>query len=125
MSAPLYKGFSSVNRNGLKTNLTDIELVKQDIRNALLVQIRSVPGYPKYGSVIPLLPFELESTTGGISGVLIQNAKAQIAKDPRVTLTNITMTVNDGHALTLNITLNFVQFNITDNLVLEFSKAIR
>jgi len=125
MPTPLYIGFSSVNRPGINTVLTNIELIKADLMNALLVPLRSVPGYPRYGSVIPLLPFELDSPTGGVVNVLVQNAKQQIAGDPRVSLQSIDLTHNDTHTITLNIVLLFVEFNMQDSLVLNFSTETR
>lgn len=126
MPNSLYIGFSSVNINGLNTTLTDIELIKQDIRNALLIPIRSVAGYPRYGSVIPLLPFELDSPTGGLTNILVQNATQQIKQDPRVSLNNITLSRSDDtHTLTLNISLTFVQYNMTDSLIINFSTENR
>jgi len=126
MPTPLYIGFSSVDRPGTNSVLTNIDLIKADIRNALLVPIRSVVGYPRYGSVIPLLPFELDSTTGGLVDILVQNAKEQIANDPRVSLVSIDLD-NDipTHTITLNIILYFVEFNMRDSLVLNFSTGNR
>jgi hypothetical protein len=126
MPAPLYVGYSSINNNGLNTTLTDIELIKQDIRNSILISIRSVPGYPRYGSVIPLLPFELDSPTSGITGVLVQNVTKQIKQEPRVSINNISLIRSDDtHSLTLNISLNFVQYNMNDSLVINFSTENR
>lgn len=125
MPAPLYIGFSSINRPGINTVLTNIDLIKADLMNALLIPLRSVAGYPRYGSVIPLLPFELDSPTGGVVSVLVENAKQQIANDPRVSLQNIDLTRNDSHTLTLDIKLFFVEFNMADNLVLNFSTETR
>jgi phage baseplate assembly protein W len=126
MPTPIYIGFSTVDRVGINTIATNIELIKADIRNALLVPIRSVVGYPRYGSVIPLLPFELDSPNGGIIDALIQNAKNQIANDPRVRLDNISVD-NDtvGHSITLTIVLFFIEFNMTNALTLNFSTENR
>jgi phage baseplate assembly protein W len=126
MPTPLYIGFSSVDRQGINTALTNIDLIKADLRNALLVPIRSVVGYPRYGSVIPLLPFELDSPTGGLVSVLVENARDQISNDPRVTIQNIDLN-NDiaTHTVTLTISLFFVEFNMTDSLVLNFSTETR
>lgn len=125
MPSPLYIGFSSVNRPGIDTVLTNIDLIKADLLNALLIPLRSVVGYPRYGSVIPLLPFELDSPTGGVVNVLVQNAKEQIANDPRVSLQSIDLVRNDSHSITLNINLLFVEFNMQDSLVLNFSTETR
>lgn len=125
MPTPLYIGFSSVNRSGINSVLTNIEIIKADIRNALLVPWRSVVGCPRYGSVIPLLPFELDSPTSGIVSVLVQNAKQQIAADPRVSLQTIDLVRNDSHSLTLSIGLLFVEFNMEDSLTLNFSTEAR
>jgi hypothetical protein len=124
MPAPLYTGFSSVNRPGINTTLTNIELIKADLRLALLVPIRSVPGYATYGSVIPLLPFELDSPTGGIVGQLVNNVKKQIGNDPRVKVNSVDLD-RDNHTLTLTINLFFVEFNMADALVLNFSTETR
>jgi hypothetical protein len=125
MPAPLYIGFSSVDRPGITSVLTNIELIKADIRNALLIPLRSVPGYPRYGSVIPLIPFELDSPTGGVVNILVENAKQQISNDPRVSLQNINLSRDDPHTITLTIGLLFVEFNMRDNLVLNFSSETR
>lgn len=125
MPAPLYIGFSSVNRPGINSVLTNIDLIKADLLNALLIPLRSVPGFPKYGSVIPLLPFELDSPTGGVVNVLVENAKKQIANDPRVKLQSIDLTRSDSHSITLNIVLWFVEFNMEDSLTVNFSAETR
>jgi hypothetical protein len=125
MPAPLYIGFSSVNRPGINSVLTNIDLIKADLLNALLIPLRSVPGYPKYGSVIPLLPFELDSPTGGVVNVLVENTKQQIKQDPRVKLKSIDLTRDNSHSITLNIVLFFVEFNIEDSLSVNFSSETR
>jgi hypothetical protein len=126
MPSLLYVGYSSVGRTGINTTLTNIALIKADIINALLVPLRSVVGYPRYGSVIPLLPFELDSPTGGVVSLLVQNATQQIKNDPRVTLNQISMDRNtETHTITLTINLFFVEFNMSDELVLNFSTETR
>lgn len=126
MAVPIYIGFGSVNANGLKTTLVNIELIKNDIRNSILIPIRSVVGYPTYGSIIPLLPFELDSPTNGLISVLVTNATQQIKNDPRVSLNSISLIRNDDtHALTLNISLFFVQFNISDTISIDFTAETR
>ena len=126
MPTPLYVGFSSVGRSGINTTLTNIEIIKADLRNALLVPIRSVAGYPRYGSVIPLLPFELDSPTGGIVSLLVQNTKQQISNDPRVSLQSIDLNNDiETHTITLTINLFFVEYNMSDALVLNFSTENR
>ncbi len=122
----LYIGFSSVNRPGITTVLSNIELIKADLMNALLIPIRSVVGYPRYGSVIPLLPFELDSPAGGVINVLVQNATQQIKNDPRVSLQTIDLNNDsDTHTITLTIRLLFVEFAIQDELILNFSTETR
>lgn len=126
MPTALYIGFSSVNQPGINTTLTNIDLIKADLMNALLIPLRSVVGCPKYGSVIPLLPFELDSPTGGVVNVLVQNATQQIKNDPRVSLNSISLDRNDDtHTLTLTINLQFVEFNMQDSLTLNFSTETR
>lgn len=125
MPGPLYIGFNSVNRPGINTTLTNIELIKADLMLALLVPLRSVVGYARYGSVIPLLPFELDSPSGGLVNQLVENAKKQIANDPRVKLNSIKMDRDNNHIVTLTINLFFVEYNMSDALVLTFSTASR
>lgn len=125
MPSPLYIGFSSVNRPGIASVLTNIDLIKADILNSLLIPLRSVPGFPKYGSVIPLLPFELDSPTGGVINTLVQNATQQIGNDPRVTLSSINLVNDDIHTVTLKIVLFFVEFNMEDSLTVNFTTETR
>jgi hypothetical protein len=126
MPAPLYIGFSSVGRPGINTTLTNIDLIKADLLNSILVPIRSVPGYARYGSVIPLLPFELDSPTGGVVNILVQNATQQISNDPRLSLNSISLVRNDEtHTISLAINLFFVEFNMSEELVLNFSTETR
>jgi hypothetical protein len=125
MPPPLYIGFSSIDLSGINTVLTNIELIKADLMNALLVPLRSVVGYPRYGSVIPFLPFELDSPSNGVISVLVQNAKQQIAGDPRVTLQTINLIHNDSHTITLDISLLFVEFKMISSLTLNFSTENR
>ena len=126
MPSPLYIGFSSVDRSGINTTSTNIDIIKADLRNALLVPLRSVVGYPRYGSVIPLLPFELDSPIGGIVSLLVENAKQQLANDPRIELQTIDLDNDiETHSITLTIHLFFVEFNMSDALVLNFSTENR
>jgi hypothetical protein len=126
MPPPLYIGFSSVGRPGINTTLTNIDLIKADLLNSILVPVRSVVGYPRYGSVIPLLPFELDSPTAGIVSILVQNTTQQISNDPRLKLNAISFVRNDAtHTISLTINLFFVEFNLSDELVLNFSTETR
>ncbi len=126
MPSPLYIGFTSVDRSGINTTSTNIDIIKADLRNALLVPLRSVVGYPRYGSVIPLLPFELDSPIGGIVSLLVENTKQQLANDPRISLQTIDLDNDiETHTITLTIHLFFVEFNMSDSLVLNFSTENR
>jgi hypothetical protein len=126
MPAPLYTGFSSVNRPGINSTVTNIELIKKDLELAILVPIRSVRGYARYGSIIPLTTFELDSPTGGLVNQLVENARQQIRNDPRVKINSINLERDTAkHTITLNISLLFVEFNMSDNLTLTFSTETR
>lgn len=78
---PAFVGFNTVNQFK-KFTLTDFDLIKRDLANALNIQQGQIPGKPQYGTTIWSYLFESQ-TEDTINKVLDELARV-IALDPRI-----------------------------------------
>lgn len=117
-NTPTFTGFSSVQGMG---SLHDIELVKQDLINAIYTRKGERLMNPEYGSIIWDLIFELK--TPAIISEIENDLKRIIASEPRVLLQQMEIAEQE-HGYVGYITLYFVQFKTSDKLKLDFNSAI-
>lgn len=122
MKSNLYNGFSTTITRGADTGVHDIDLVNADIANRFNTPLRSRVGRADFGSIIPLLLFELGDPT--TQNLINADVDRNIKADPRVTLANKIVNVNlDQHSVEVRLLLNYVELDTTDWLV--FSVGIR
>lgn len=116
--AILYKGFSTYNRNK-KFRVTDFELVKQDLINHFNVRKGEKLMQPNFGTIIWNVLFE--PLTDHVRQAIIDDVKSVVSYDPRVVLTNITITDKD-YGIQIEIDLLYRQTNQTNTMSLTFNK---
>jgi phage baseplate assembly protein W len=80
---PTFIGFSTIGQCK-KFTLTDFELIKQDLFNALNIQQGSLPGRPGYGTTI--WGFVFENQTEETQAGMITELQRVVGGDPRLFL---------------------------------------
>jgi phage baseplate assembly protein W len=114
MTAPLYRGFSSVANDGIDTRLFDVELVKQDLLNHFNTRVDDRVGRPSFGSIIHDLLFDLfDSRT---EGLVIADAQRIFSEDPRVVPLEVNVEIDpEQNQIRLTATLQMVEFDMNTN----------
>jgi phage baseplate assembly protein W len=114
--AILYRGFSTINRNK-KFRLTDLDLVKQDLINHFSIRKGEKLMQPNFGSIIWSMLFE--PLTDSANQQIIDDVKAIVSYDPRLSLQNITITEQD-YGLQIEVDLVFLPQNLSTTLSMQF-----
>ena len=79
-------GYSTINRYKTYT-VTDFELIKRDLLNALNIRQGEMPGRPEVGTSMWSLIFEPQSPQ--TSQEITREIQRVVAQDPRITVSNI------------------------------------
>jgi phage baseplate assembly protein W len=82
---PTFIGFNTINQYK-KFTLTDFDLVKRDLSNALNIQQGEIPGRPQYGTTIWSYIFENQSPE--TNQAILQELQRVIELDPRIFVSN-------------------------------------
>jgi len=114
----LYKGFSTNGRKK-KFRVTDFDLVKQDLINQFSIRKGEKLMQPNYGTVIWSLLFE--QLTDTLKQTVITDITAIASSDPRLRLTNITVT-DFQHGIQIELDLTYIPSNQSGQLKLSFDK---
>lgn len=121
MAASLYRGFSTVAKEGLDTRLRGIELVKQDLVNHFETRLGERVGRPEFGSIIHDLLFDLFDDR--TEGLVFADVNRVISQDPRVEPLDVQVNVSpDAHQIEVTITLNILEFDMTDQFTITFEE---
>lgn len=80
---PTFIGYNTINQPG-KPTLTDFELIKRDLANALNIQQGQLPGRPAYGTTI--WSYVFESQMPETQQAILQELQRVISTDPRLYL---------------------------------------
>jgi len=107
----LYKGFSSAT-DSIDTRLTDIDLVKQDLRNHLSIQRGEVRGVPRFGT--RLKEIIGQPLTAFTKKIVENDVKTVINYDPRVELRKFDVT-SDLHSISIVARLYYIEHDIEDD----------
>jgi len=111
-----YTGFSSKNYEKNKSfRLTDIELVKEDLRNHIFTRQGERVKMATFGTRIPDLPFEqLDDMT---LEVVREDLTKVFSYDPRVSLRELqVIPLYEESAILAIADLNFIYLNFSDQL---------
>lgn len=113
-----YTGFSTYNRQR-KFQLTDFELVKQDIFNHFCIRKGEKLMNPKFGTIIWGLLFEPFSDD--VKDAITEDIKNIVNYDPRVIADRVTVTELD-FGIQLELELRYVLSNQTSTMKLKFDR---
>lgn len=106
----LYKGFSTV-AGAINTQLNDIELVKQDLRNHLSIQKGEVRGVPRFGTrIYDMIGQPMNDYT---KNIVKNDVQAVINYDPRVEMRSFEMD-SDVHSITIRARLYYIELDMED-----------
>lgn len=113
MVGNLYRGFSSLDNRGPDTAVYDRILVNRDLLNLFNTPLGSRVGRRRFGSIIPLLAFELGDAN--TNSLIEQDVRRNISSDPRVSLSDLRITVDlDQHTVLVELLLNYIELNTQD-----------
>lgn len=123
MATKIYRGFSTANflidrQQGF--NLTDQDLVKQDLLNHLYTVRGERVHQPNFGTRIPLLAFEpLDDTT---LNIVREDITAVFEYDPRVKLAGLSVNaMPDNNMIVALVDIHYIELNTQETLKLEFN----
>jgi phage baseplate assembly protein W len=116
--ATLYKGFSTNNRSK-KFRVTDFDLVKQDLINHFNIRKGEKLMQPNFGTIIWGTLFE--PLTDAVRQSIINDVESIINYDPRISLSNISITDKD-YGIQIELDLLYRPNNQLGSLNLQFNK---
>ena len=118
---PTFIGFNTINQFK-KFTLTDFELIKRDLTNALNIQQGSLPGRPNYGTVIWSYVFEnqtLETENG-----ILQEIQRVAGGDPRIYINDANVYPQDNGIL-IELQVQVVPSQTSQRLAIFFDQETR
>ena|ERR1035441_4123972 len=117
-----YYGFSTVSsKSQKKFILTDNDLIKQDLLNALKVRRGSRVMQPNYGCIIWEKLFETISPSDAQD--ISDNIKSIINNDPRINLVSIDISPSANN-ITITLVLKYVTTNQTEQMIIIFNERM-
>jgi phage baseplate assembly protein W len=114
----IFKGFSSRAENS-NYKLYDFQLIKQDLINRLSVRKGERIENPEFGTIIYDVLFE--PLTPALKQAVADDISQNLNSDPRVSTQDITVSEVDS-GISIQATLTYVPYNITEKLTLSFSE---
>lgn len=119
-SAPVYRGFSTVNPENSSPSLYDISLIKQDIINHFHIRQGEKLSDPEFGTIIWDILFE--PLTEDVKNAIVQNVSRIINYDPRVRVNKIDVKQPYEHAIRIDCELIYLPYSIVEKLQLTFDE---
>lgn len=114
-------GFNTIGQQK-KFTLTDFELIKRDLVNALNIQQGELPGRPWYGTVI--WSYVFENQTVEVENAILAEIQRVAGGDPRIYVTDAAVyPQNNGMLLELN--LQAVASTTAERLSIFFDQETR
>tara|TARA_X000000950_G_scaffold61687_2_gene75175 strand:+ start:366 stop:743 length:378 start_codon:yes stop_codon:yes gene_type:complete len=117
--AVLFKGFSTVDKNRAPYTLTDTNLIKRDLLNHFYTKKGERVMRPNFGSIIWDMLMEPETPT--LQEDIRDDIKRIVDLDPRVTLENTILYVND-QTIRAEVVIKYYNIDQAETLYLEYSK---
>lgn len=115
----LFVGYSTLDRPKFQYKLYDIDLIKRDLLNQFMTPRGARVMLPNFGCIIWELLFE--PFTNAVREEIVADAKRVVKSDPRVELVSVNVT-SGQQSLIIQMLLNYVPFNVTDSLYVEFKR---
>lgn len=114
-------GFNTINQNK-KFTLTDFELVKRDLSNALNIQQGDLPGRPEYGTTI--WSFVFESQMPEVQKQILAELQRVAGGDPRIYISDATVYPQDNGML-IELQVQIVPSTTAERLAIFFDQETR
>lgn len=115
----LFRGFSSFESIRPKTEIFDIELVKQDLLNHFHTSRGERVMRPDFGSIIWDLLFE--PFDQDLKDAVVADVQNVIDQEPRVTLRTVDV-IEFEHGLRINISVIYNPLDVVGTFELEFDR---
>lgn len=118
-----YRGYSTAGGKKL-TKLYDFELVRQDLMNAFNTRKGERPRSANYGSIIPDMLFEMNTTKN--VGIIYAEVERIIKSDPRVGIININIDTEQEYVVIVEADLLYYgdENQYTFNMVFDLKNGI-
>jgi len=114
-----YRGFSTVNPDGIGYQLYDIQIIKQDIINHFHIRQGELLSNPNFGTIIWDILYE--PLTERLKEVIAENVTTIINYDPRVSVVSVSIDQYES-GIQIDSTLSFLPYNISENMRLTFDQ---
>jgi phage baseplate assembly protein W len=115
---PRFRGFSTINKTK-KFSLTDFDLVKRDLLNHLNIREGELPGRPEFGTRI--YNFAFDPNTDQTRRAVTKELERVIGYDPRVTLNDMVLTVEE-HGLVIELIVTITPNQNPESLFIRFDE---
>ena len=119
-NSQFYRGFSTVDATSSSVTLFDRELIKQDLLNHFNIKKGESLMNPTFGTIIWDVIYE--PLTYELKDSLKEDITAILKNDPRVNILAVNV-VEQDFGILLEITLNYVDTDQTENISLKFDKT--
>lgn len=119
-NSQFYRGFSTVDATSSSVTLFDRELIKQDLLNNFNIRKGESLMNPTFGTIIWDVIYE--PLTYELKDSLKEDITAILKNDPRVNILAVNV-VEQDFGILLEITLNYVDTDQTENISLKFDKT--
>lgn len=118
MATNIYRGFSTYNRNK-KFNVSNYELVRQDLFNHFNIAKGEKLMNPNFGTIIWNLLFE--PLTPETKKAMLADVRRIVNYDPRIAVQNVILTEFD-RGIQIEIELTYLIGNQQDRVTLQFDR---
>lgn len=118
---PTFIGFNTINQFK-KFTLTDFDLIKRDLANALNIQQGQLPGRPGYGTTI--WSYLFESQTPETVQAILDELQRVVGLDPRLFLSDANVYPQDNGML-IEMQVQVVNTNTAQRLAAFFDQESR
>lgn len=118
---PTFIGFNTINQYK-KFTLTDFELIKRDLSNALNIQQGELPGKPEYGTTIWSYLFE-NQTPDAMSSMLAEIQRVA-GGDPRIYISDANIYPQENGVL-IELQVQVVSSSTAERLAIFFDQQTR
>ena len=118
---PTFIGYSTINRFK-KFVLTDFELIKRDLANALNIQQGELPGRPGYGTTI--WSYVFENQTPATMSQIAAEIQRVAGGDPRLYISNVQVYPQENGVL-IELQIQAVSSSTAERLAIVFYQESR
>jgi phage baseplate assembly protein W len=121
MALPIYRGYSTLNKNSVNTAVYNVNLVRIDLVNEFNCRLGDRVRRPTYGSIIWDLCWDLFDDR--TEKLVTDDLTRIVGNDPRVSLVDVNVVLDpDAHSITGSVSLNYIELDITEWISFTFTQ---